>query len=139
MVPWDVERRIAWEVATLDDDPRLVANVVGRRVGALPLLADLGGALLLRPDGVVLELEWDTPSEGAPRVASERSRRVGIGVGVIERPWLAALLPPRPRDAVPCPMCRGERRVFPRTARPGEWFVCGACEAQGWVASDEPR
>ncbi len=128
----DLARRIFDAIAALDQNPRFTANTVARRVGALPLYADLGGAAFVRPDGVVLEVEWDTPSEAEPRVAPDAARRRALGAGVIEYPWLVSLLPERPPDAVDCGVCKGRRRIT-ISDQSRNWVFCGVCDVKGWV------
>jgi len=53
----DLSVRIRDAITRLGDT---VPDRVGRQHNAIPLWADLGGAILLRADGTFLELEWES-------------------------------------------------------------------------------
>ena len=128
-LPPHIAARVRTAVESLDD--QTLPGRVGREFGALPLFADIGGAILLRPDGALLELEWDQPSEQAPREVTDPQANIGLVVGAENYPWLAELLPPRPLSAQPCSQCGGRGRI----AIAGQSAVyCGVCGARGWIA-----
>jgi hypothetical protein len=85
------------------------------RFAGLGVYADLGGALVLRPDGSVLGVGWDDeePSEAGPGW-----RLVALAAASYHFPELADLAPERPRGARPCPACSGQG--------------CERCFGMGW-------
>src|SRR5512138_1434937 len=99
-LPSDIAARVASTVAALDETTHL--EWIGQQHSAIPLFADLGGAILLRADGTFLELEWDEPSEQTPRELDTPSWPVALVAGSERYPWLVPLLPLRPADAVTC-------------------------------------
>ena len=105
---------------------------VGHRYSAIPLYADIGGAVLLRADGVFLELEWDQAIERSPRERSDLTSTVPLVAGAERYPWLKALLPVRPRDARPCATCRGLGSIA--LTNGSSRIFCGDCGALGWIA-----
>lgn len=133
-LPREITEWISAAVEVLSPN-RGLPDRVGREHSAIPLLADLGGAILLRADGVFLELEWDQETELQPREASEPASTVPLVAGTERYPWLAALLPVRPADARPCSACRGTGSI--PTNITGSVF-CGHCGALGWIAV-QPR
>jgi hypothetical protein len=128
----DVSARVAAAVKQLGTETW--PDRAGREHGAIPLWADIGGAILLRPDGTVLELEWDQPSEHAPRELDAPSWRVALVTGAERYPWLAALLPQRPANAETCPDCEGKgRRDYNDPETRGRVY-CASCDGLGWRA-----
>lgn len=125
---------IRGSVEALSSHPRGLPDAVAKGHGALPLLADIGGLWMLRPDGTILELVWD--EEGPPSVASEGAGLVGLVAGSERYPWLSELLPQRPADAANCPSCDGQGQIT--IAPPGKGVVfCGSCSALGWRRSGQ--
>jgi hypothetical protein len=131
MIPNSVAEQIRAAVLALDSAGNL-PDRVGHAHSAIPLLADIGGAVLLRADGVVLELEWDQESEQHPRERPELASTVPLVSGAERYPWLKALLPQRPPDAVSCSTCLGGGSIKVEGGK-GRVF-CGVCGALGWVA-----
>lgn len=69
----------------------------GRAHGALPLYADMGGVILLRPDLTLIEVRWDEPA--IARDPDPRFREVALTTGVARYPWLYVPVPAsEPRD-----------------------------------------
>jgi hypothetical protein len=112
------------------------------RFDALPVHADFGGALLLRPDGEILVVGWNDEEKAAP--ADERRSHLGRAAAAEFFPELRAVLPARPAGAATCELCGG--------AGLERWWVdgsqgvtfCGGCWGLGWVsevsaAADRPR
>jgi hypothetical protein len=85
------------------------------RFGALVVYGDLGGALMVRPDGSVLAAGWDDTEASVP---SEGWCLIALAAAAFHFPELADLAPERPATARPCPMCGG----------PG----CKTCYGLGW-------
>jgi hypothetical protein len=130
-LPETIAEQISIAVSQLDPEGNL-PDRAGRAHAAIPLLADLGGAVLLRSDGTILELEWDQATEQQPRERAELASMVPLVAGAERYPWLGALLPPRPAEANNCPSCLGAGKIIP--AGGGGGFFCGLCNAMGWIA-----
>jgi uncharacterized protein (TIGR02996 family) len=106
----------------------------------LPVYSDMGGALLLRPDGEVVEVGWNgvlvRPDGGISEVvddvrpAGEFWRSVGLAAAAAAFPVLRPLLPMRPPDAQPCPACAGVGRQPWPEGGGATW--CGSCYGLGW-------
>jgi hypothetical protein len=102
------------------------------RFEALPVYADLGGALLLRPDGEILVVAWEDEEKAVP--ADQRWTGLGRAAAAEFFPELRTVLPPRPAAAAACEACRGaglERWWI--GASKGVTF-CGRCFGLGWTS-----
>src|SRR5262245_42312915 len=86
------------------------------RFGALGVYGDMGGALMVRPDGSVLGVGWD---DEQPSVVTNGWRIIGLAAASYRFPDLADLAPERPVAAWPCYRCAG----------PG----CEYCFGMGWL------
>src|SRR5687767_3623734 len=79
---------------------------LARFLGALPVLADMGGLYALRPSGEVVSIDWDARTEIAveddPHVID-----IALASGSRRYPELRTLLPPRPPGTPDCPDCNG--------------------------------
>ena len=128
----EISARIAAAVQQLGSETW--PDQAGLEHGAIPLWADIGGAILLRPDGTVLELEWDQPSERVPRELEAPSWSLALVAGAERYPWLADLLPQRPTDATSCPDCEGKGRRRYNEPQPGGLIYCATCDGLGWRA-----
>jgi hypothetical protein len=132
MLPAAIASLIEQFVATVDPHPNDLPAEVAKKHGAIALMGDLGGVWLLRPDGSIWEVGWD--SDDLPQPLPEERRRMALAVGVERYPWLAALLPPPPENARPCSPCRGEGRIRLSTNRATSGLLCPECDALGWKA-----
>jgi hypothetical protein len=128
-LPPETAARVAAAIKDLRSEPVDHVDAIAKRHGAIPLLADMGGALLLRPDGAMLELLWD--AEDSPTPAPLDQEPLGWVAGAERYEWLAALIPPRPTGAVDCTACSGKGKIAVQGATRGRVF-CGACRALGW-------
>jgi hypothetical protein len=126
-IPADVALEISRAIAQLGETAW--PDLAGREHNALPLFADLGGAVLLRADGTFLELEWDEPTERTPRLLEQPSYAPALAIGAERFPCLRPLLPPRPANAITCDTCHGRGRL------PVVSIPCAACAALGWRAA----
>ncbi len=102
------------------------ADLVGpaaRRTGGLPVYADIGGCLLITPDGAVLEYAFE--GESVTRVTDRSSIRLACAAAAEKHPELAELMP---RDGSRCRVCDGTGRAGPMQLR------CGVCDGTGRVA-----
>jgi hypothetical protein len=86
------------------------------RFGGLGVYGDIGGALVLRLDGSVLEVGWD---DEAAAEAGPGWQLIALAAASYRYPELAALAPERPPTAQPCWKCSG----------PG----CEYCFGMGWL------
>jgi uncharacterized protein (TIGR02996 family) len=109
---------------------------LARRCAALPIYADMGGTILLRPDGEILVV--DDEEELQP-LTHRGWRLIGLASAAEFFPELRPLLPPRPFSANSCPQCGGEGVE--------RWWVqgkkgitpCGKCWGQGWLPTRPPH
>jgi hypothetical protein len=131
-LPAEIAEQITTAIQALDPAAGWL-DELGHRHSAIPLYADIGGAVLLRSDGVFLELEWDQETEHHPRECSDLTSTVPLVAGAERYPWLKGLLPVRPSDARPCTSCQGLGRIV-LTNGSGR-ILCGVCGALGWKAS----
>jgi len=97
-----------------------------RNTHALPVYSDLGGTLLLTPDGDVITYRHDNSSWS--REIDPKWRRAAVIFGAQRFPELSDLLPVRPPDAPPCQYCQGTGRVV--------GIRCATCLGLGWVWSE---
>lgn len=112
------------------DRPGLTGAV--RASGALPVYSDMGGTLLLRPDGEILFLD-DASEDDKPRLETDEGWRItAVVVGAEKYPELRPLLPIRPAVAEACDACAGQGRI--RVAEVSHGFLCGTCRGLGWLA-----
>jgi len=99
---------------------------IARAHRALPVYADMGGSLFLKPNGEV----WVQGSEGAKSALTlEESPHwcLVARLAAVERfPELAELVPIRPVEAADCSDCEGRGRVLNDLVR------CGVCYGLGW-------
>jgi hypothetical protein len=89
---------------------------LAERFGGLAVYGDLGGALVLRPDGSALGLGWDDEKAAEP---SPGWRIIALAAASYQFPELAALAPERPPGAHPCWLCAGAG--------------CESCFGLGWL------
>ena len=127
----DTAARIRSAIAELGNET--IPDRAGRQHNALPLYADIGGAVLLRADGIFLELEWDQSSEQRPNEREVPSWPVALIAGSARYPWLSTLLPTPPATATECQACGGRGRITDGGASDG-YFYCAECGGLGWVS-----
>jgi hypothetical protein len=121
-----ITARLAAYVAAADTPAEY--RELASRLGALPSLFDMGGCTLIRPDGTLVDVLWD--SSERPTETIYRRLRSGAGRRCRAHPELAELLPVRPATARDCAACGGKGRVpLPGPAN----ALCGPCGALGWV------
>jgi hypothetical protein len=101
------------------------------RFDALPVYSDLGGALLLRPDGEVLSVGWDDDDARPPKSPWHLIALAGAAEGF---PELRGVLPSRPADAVSCPQCRGAGLERWEVESGKGVTFCGKCGGLGWLS-----
>ena len=128
-----VERALQKYLAAPGDASREVHSAA-RRHGVLPLWSDMGGCLVLRPDGEILTFGWDTPGQ-LEDVSSELDDRQLVHAARVHAashfPDIDGLRPVKPHDAVVCPGCHGAGRL-PDVP---ENVVC-MCGGAGWMPPD---
>ena len=119
-----IRQLIAEYVAGMEDD---VAHAATRRVEALPVYSDVGGSLLLAPNGDILCLPTD--SHGPPTLERDPQWQLVARVKAAEKyPQLKALLPIRDDQSVQCHSCNGSGAV----SVGGVSLTCGKCRGLGW-------
>src|SRR5262249_11542501 len=105
---------------------------LAQRLNALPLYADMGGCILIRPDGTMLFIhsnqKLDADAVSAP-LTDRRWRHTALVVGSEKYPELRILLPPRPSDAPDCAACAGKGYISVADINAG----CGVCFRLGWI------
>jgi hypothetical protein len=102
---------------------------------ALPLLNDMGGCYLIRPDGEIVSFAWGSPSDWAIERDS-RIRNIALFEGSKKYPELRTLAPVRPPSARDCPHCKGTG-VDPIAAEHGLSNVKCYCGGLGWIPEDD--
>lgn len=100
--------------------------------GALPLLADSGGVIGIRPDGTLVE--WDRDGGGRDVRPVEDPLWVLIALAVAARrdPAFRNLLPTRPPAAIDC-----DCRTIPACI--SGLVFCGRCGGMGWLSAGDLR
>lgn len=98
-----------------------------RRLEALPVYADMGGVLLLTPDGRVLRLPHE-PADAPAVEADPQWSLVALVRAAEAYPELAVLLPVRDAASEECAECGGSGRLDVGATQ----FLCGACQGLGW-------
>jgi hypothetical protein len=118
-----------WLVSPVRSD---LINAV-RVSNALPVYSDLGGTLLLRPDGEILFLDSGS-GDDEPQIETDFGWRItAVVVGAEEYPELRPLLPIRPSGTEDCEACAGLGRV--RIGETDVRILCGRCHGLGWLAA----
>jgi hypothetical protein len=125
---WVIRSLVDRWLVSPPNDPELAETV--RTSGALPVYADMGGTLFLRPDGEILVLEHD--STDAPQIEADPGWNItALVVGAEKYPELAQLLPARPPGTANCEECEGRGAV--RLGSIGRDFLCGTRHGLGWL------
>jgi hypothetical protein len=93
------------------------------RTGGVPVYEDMGGILIVMPQGVVMH--YDPEHQRATPVTDERWRTVAYVQAARRFPRLSGLLPSRPEGAPTCESCSGTGKVH--------GVDCGRCAGLGWV------
>jgi hypothetical protein len=100
---------------------------IARATGALPVHADMGGALVLTVSGTVLSYDFET---ALTTETSEWWTTVAILKAARRFPGLRSLAAASaPLDAIKCPACGGSGQL--------QRMDCGICLTTGWVPSIE--
>ena len=114
-------RRLAAKAA--QEPGSSVIKEVAQATGALPVHADMGGALAVTPEGDVIQYDFETGATSAPE---GNWRILALAKAARRFSELRELAPPKPNSAVVCPSCGG-RGVTLGNAD------CGACWGTGWT------
>jgi hypothetical protein len=110
---------------------------VARRATALPVYADMGGALLLAASGQILYVTSDQPWDENATWTLEADPRWTIVARIAaceQYPRLGFLRPKRPHGAVDCDACAGTGHTEIARIR----LRCGRCWTLGWREPANP-
>ena len=126
---WNDELRAAVELLRkriCDDEIDMgpTFKEVAITTSGLPVYCDMGGCLMLTPDGDVMELAHDRPE--MPKVADEYWREVALVAAGKRYAELRCLRPERPANAAECEACGGSGEVLGIAG-------CGRCWGKGWL------
>lgn len=100
--------------------------------GALPLYADIGGIIAIRPDGTFVEWSHDSDGRGAHPVEDPTWVLLALVAGARRYPEFRPLLPSRGPGAVACDCWEIPGCV-------SGVFSCGRCGGLGWLADGDLR
>jgi hypothetical protein len=99
---------IADRIATFAEDyPELTQHTNAIELNALPLYFDWTGAIGIRPDGAIVDWDYDNLSAGAREVTDPLWVHTALVSGAKRYPLLQHLIPARQVDAVTCDACGG--------------------------------
>ena len=121
-------RRLSKSAAVSEPDES--SREAAARTGGVPVYADLGGVLVVAPDGAVLR--FDPEADEVSVVNDERWRMLALQSGAQKFSELESLRPRRPLSAVVCQLCSGSGVVAVD-------IRCGECFGLGWVAPSGVR
>jgi hypothetical protein len=93
--------------------------------GALPLYADVGGRIAIRPDLRVVQIVWARPEQSFFD-APANFRTAALVHASEAHPELRALLPARSPESRTCGNCNGTGHLGDRT-------ICGLCFGLGFL------
>ena len=99
---------------------------------ALPIIADLGGCVALRPDGTFISFAWGCETELDPDL-SPYDVHAARGVASRKFPTIAGLVPLRSGTSETCSHCGGSG-----VPNPGISNVICRCGGLGWVPGPDP-
>lgn len=116
----EIVSRLSREAAK--NAPLLEAREAASDTGCLPVYADVGGMLLLAPDGEILQYDYEARSARPER--DERWRRVALVSTARDFVELRHMAPVRTESDVTCTQCRGRGTLLG-----GD---CGVCLGTGW-------
>ena len=105
--------------SSLGTDPWHAAAL---RTGGLPVYCDIGGCLVITPDGDILEYAFE--GEIVTPVTDQQSMRLACAAAAEKYEMLATLMP---KDGRVCPSCSGTGRLGQTQMR------CGVCAGIGLV------
>lgn len=120
----DVVRRLS-EEAHRDTRNEHIREAI-RKTGGVPVYADMGGILLITPDGDVWQYDPETETVGVE--FEEKWRTLARARAARHFPELQHLAPQRPTGAAECSTCGGRGIIM-------ENLDCGVCFGTGWVQS----
>ena len=106
------------------DDQRLLH--LAEAHDGLPVYSDMGGDLLLLPDGNVIVFGNDD-KEGEP--VSDSWATIAYLSAAKRFPELKSMVPKRPDNAEDCQACMGDGQVVVGSLE----ILCGKCSGLGWI------
>ena len=105
---------------------------------ALPLYADWGGGVAMRPDGELIGFLWDEP-QSIKVETDPHLRFLALVTGSEHYPELASLSPERTSNDRDCPLCNGSGDVAGLKEHGIDTrFVRCYCGGAGWLPADVP-
>jgi hypothetical protein len=123
----DIVVRLAARVAASDENDAF--RDAARATGSLPVYCDMGGCLVVSPDGDVLRFD---PESGSTETETDPRWRLLARAKASRRyPELASLEPLRPEDAPECFECEGTGLLL--------GLDCKRCSGLGWVDNAQPE
>ncbi len=125
-----ISKRLAALLASEPSGAASEQSSIARRMQALPVYTDMGGALGFTKDGIVLSFDWQ--SEQVTPESDDRWIIVAAVAAAEHYPELRSLLPDRPPTATTCSYCSGRGKV---AVTPESKIGCGKCWGLGWVES----
>ena len=133
---WIVNATHAYIADHAETHPEIATFVA--TLEALPLYADWGGGVAMRPDGELIGFLWDEP-QSIKMETDPHLRFLALVTGSERYPELASLLPQRTSNDRDCPLCNGTGEV-PGLKEHGidTKVVRCYCGGAGWLPSDVP-
>jgi hypothetical protein len=122
-----VDGQLSGEIRRLYE--QVVATAVGWEkevasiTGGLPVYADMGGALAMTPEGLILR--YDDETGDVVEEADERWQQIARISAAERYPDLMQLRPVRDEEAKDCSVCGGSGRVL--------GVRCAHCLGLGWI------
>jgi hypothetical protein len=108
------------------------------QVNGLPLYADMGGGVAVRPDGELVGFVWDEPHSIQPET-DPHLRFLALVTGSERYPELASLSPKRTSADRDCPSCGGTGRLLDLEAHGVDTtHIRCYCGGTGWLPADVP-
>ena len=105
---------------------------------ALPLYADWGGGVAMRPDGELIGFLWDEP-QSIKVETDPHLRFLALVTGSERYPELASLSPQRTSNDRDCPLCNGAGEVAGlKEHRIDTKVIRCYCGGTGWLPSNVP-
>jgi len=126
-ITFEMSEIIADRIAAFPRDAFVVPEF-----GALPLFADMGGVIGIRPDGTLVEWSHDGGGRDARPVEDRTGVLIALVAAARRYPEFQKLLPVRGPGAIDC-----DCRRIPQCV--SGLISCGRCGGMGWLAAGDSR